>query len=638
MTRRTLAFWGAALTVLLAFLLRTPTLDLQSFWMDEVQAFEFIDHPFTETVRLILSPEENGPLHFLLLWFWQRLTGPSDFAVRYLSDLCSVLTVAVLWRLADAWFGRRVAHLSAGLLAVSPFAIWYAQDAKMYALHMLLAASSTFLLVRATRRSAGVRKRAWSLWLAYGVVLNLLGYSHFFGAFTIAAQGIAVVVTHLYRPRVIRTYLLTMAIVALPYIPVVSFALRLLPNFQIQDISKGFVTLPHMIQDLAAEYVLKVSRTYVARMSPLLVTTAAVIALGCYRAWRIAWRKAVWVLGLLILPAAIFYPISFRVPVFSPKYLSASFLMLVLCAALAIDQLATWRRALGWVGLAAAIAFNGWANGRILTDPSLQRGDWRAATAYIEAHMRPDDAIIGFADYIHRAIYRYYDGEAPVYRFKGDAYDPEPFFRNVLQRDQDHHTLWLVLHHDQAMAPHNRLRETAGLLYPQITGIYPNNGRIAVLGFNVRWRHEKLPATATPLDAAFHNGLELRGFEVDADELVPYDAAFHPPSNWIHVTTYWKRSAGGADDDFTPFLHLVGAEGGVWGGELLRPPTVFHRDPPSGWDREGLVEAHYDVNLNPVTPPGTYHLVLGLAHGDGSIITTTTGLPEVELTEITIIE
>jgi hypothetical protein len=618
--------------LLLAYLLRTFSLDLQSFWIDEVQAFDFIDHPLLETIGLIISPEHNGPLYFLLLWIWRRLTGPSDFAIRYLSTLCSVLTVAVIWQLARAWYDHRVAGLSVLLLATSPTAIWYGQEGKMYALHMLLAASSTWLLVRA------MHKKRWPLWLAYGVSINLLGYSHFFGAFTIAAQGLVVLATTLRRPRVLRSYIVTMVVIALPYLPIVRYAMRVLPSFQNRDISKGFVILPHMLQELASEYVLRTTRVYVDHLPRLMVFAGTAIALALWNAKRRGRHAAVWFAGLLILPIAIFYPISFHVPVFSPKYLSATFLMFTLGLALAVDQLGRWWRPLAAIGLAGLIALNGWANVRILTNPIFQRSDFRATADFLEIHAKPDDAIVGFADYVHRAVNRYYDGEAPVYRFKAKPYEPEEYYQSWIIGDNDHHALWLVLHQDQAMAPHNRLQEGAAALFPQITGVFPNNGNIAVLGYSVRWRHERLPEGATPREATFTNGLALVGYEVDATSLRATDKLLHPPSNWIHVTTYWQIWDTPPTSDFTPLVQLVDSQGGVWGGELQRPPTVFHHDPPENWDGRTIVEAHYDVNLNPVTPPGAYQLVIGL-RGDGEErILTVDGQRQAALTAFEIVE
>ena len=614
--------------VLLAYLLRTYTLDWQSFWIDEAHAVYFIAHPLPETLRLIISPRYNGPLYFLLLWGWRQVTGNSDFALRYFSDLCSVLTVAVMWRLTRAWFRPRVAAWTSLLLAISPFAIWYAQETKMYALHMLLATLSTLFLTRALRA-----KKSWPWWLSYGVTINLLGYSHFFGAFTIAAQAVIVLLVTARRARLRRAYLITMGLVLLPYLPIVRFALRVLPHFQIVDISKGFVPLRFMVQDLAAEYTLRLSRIYVVHQAYLLVPLTLLLAAGLWIAARRSWQTGVWVGGLLLLPTAIFYPISFKVPVFSPKYLCASFPYFILTLALSLEWLAQRRRELAWAGLVGMIAVAGWANGRILLDPRLQRTDWRGAAQYLAAHAQADDAIVCFADYIHRPLNRYYHGAAPVLRFKADPYHPEDYYRGNLD-DAHRRVMWLVLHQDQTMAPQHRLREAAAARYPLITDIYPNAGQIAILGYSVHWRHESLPPSAVPLEARFANGLALVGYQVDATRLPPTDNNFHPPSNWIHVITYWQVWRD-APSGFTPYVHLLGADGGVWGGELQRPPTVFDFDPPAQWGN-AVVEAHYDVNLNPVTPPGTYRLVVGLTSADGQPIPLSDGSPEAALRPIEI--
>ena len=630
-----LAMWTPLVATLLAYLLRTFSLDLQSFWIDEVYASYFVSHSFPETVKLVISPANNGPLYFLILWGWRQLAGSTDFALRYLSDLCSTLTIPVLWQLGKTWFGRRAAGLTALLLAISPFAIWFGQETKMYALYMLLAALSTLLFAYAVTRNR------CSSWFTYGLAINALGYSHFFGAFTIAAQGVLLVTTHLQKPKikVIRNYIIMMAAVGTLYAPVARYVWHVVPHFHMQDISKGFVEWPHMLQELTSEYLLRVSRIYVPHLWPLMGLSATALIVGLVRAWDDGWRRALYVVGLTVVPVAIFYPISYFVPVFSPKYLSPVFLMFTLALGLAIDQLRRWWQPLGWLALTGLFILDGWVNIRILTNPCYQRTDFRAAVAYIEEHAEPNDLIITYAHYVDRAIKRYEHRPIPVIRFQGDPYDPKPFYRDLLEKQNKTHNLWLVLHQDQAMAPQNQLREAAVALYPQTTGVYPNNGQIAVLGFNIRWRHTQLPSDAKPAEITFVNGLSLVGYKVDATALSPTDNLFHPPSNWLHVTTYWQQQYSNAPQhtDFTPFIHLVDNQGNIWGGELQRPPTVFHRNPPATWGSNTIVEAHYDVNLNPVTPSGAYQLIIGLKDKSGTPIAIMGGDTTAHLTTIRIL-
>jgi hypothetical protein len=80
----------------------------------------------------------------------------------------------------------------------------------------------------------------------------------------------------------------------------------------------------------------------------------------------------------------------------------------------------------------------------------------------------------------------------------------------------------------------------------------------------------------------------------------------------------------------------VDAQGGVWGGELPRPPTVLHFDPPEGWGPGDFIEMHFDVNLNPATPPGVYRLIVGLEREDGAPVPLEDGAASLYLRDIEI--
>ncbi len=86
------------------------------------------------------------------------------------------------------------------------------------------------------------------------------------------------------------------------------------------------------------------------------------------------------------------------------------------------------------------------------------------------------------------------------------------------------------------------------------------------------------------------------------------------------MTTYWQAAAAMEAVPFSLIGALVDAGGGVWGRELGYRPTPFEFDPPAGWPPGTLVEAHLDVNLNPLTPPGTYRLEIALEDEEGTRI------------------
>jgi hypothetical protein len=272
-------------------------------------------------------------------------------------------------------------------------------------------------------------------------------------------------------------------------------------------------------------------------------------------------------------------------------------------------------RALGAVLVLIVVALFGWGTLRDLTQPDFQRENWRFTGQTLERLASPDDAVLVFADYSARVLEHYYDGGAAIYPFAGDPGNPGSMFDAVQQ--QPGRMLWLVLSHDQNAYPNHRLLDTAYARYPWAYAAYPSQGNIKLLGFTMRWRHDRLPDGIVPVEnGRFSNGLELIGYGVDQARLKATDHISHPPSNWIHVVTYWRRWKSIEPTGAQPALRLIGSDGGEWGGDLSRRPSVFDFDPPEKWDDGAIIEAHYDVNLNPATPPGNYTLEARMLKGD----------------------
>ena len=67
-----------------------------------------------------------------------QLFGEGTIAVRALSGICSVACLPLAWRVGERVGGRTVATSFLVLLALSPFAVHYATEARMYSMAMLL--------------------------------------------------------------------------------------------------------------------------------------------------------------------------------------------------------------------------------------------------------------------------------------------------------------------------------------------------------------------------------------------------------------------------------------------------------------------------------------------------------------------
>jgi 4-amino-4-deoxy-L-arabinose transferase-like glycosyltransferase len=232
-----LRWWSAAAlcVLLVAFGVRFHRLGDQSLWEDEIFTAIQASQPVAEMLKWTAS-DIHPPGYYLLVGGVARLFGwadwiPSpvtDWLWRWLSAMAGTLAVAVTFRLGSGWFGRHVGLSAALLLALSPVAVRYSQEARMHELLLLLAALSTWCL---SRTLAGPAERMrWKWWLGYTAATVASLYTLYFGFVVLAAQAGWVALWWLHRRQIGRAqaapahFLVSAAaalVIYLPWWPVV---------------------------------------------------------------------------------------------------------------------------------------------------------------------------------------------------------------------------------------------------------------------------------------------------------------------------------------------------------------------------------------------------------------------------------
>ncbi|WP_375272199.1 glycosyltransferase family 39 protein [Sphingomonas sp.] len=201
-TRRVAALLLAI--VALAVVLRLYRLDAQPLWIDEDASLEDA-LAFGRAGLAGLATDHVAPLHTVLLWAVSRIGGVGEWTLRLPSVVAGVLCVPIVFALVRRLFGDiRAALVSALLVAISPFAIWYAQEARMYALLMLLALIHVHLSWPAVGRELRTAELA-----AVTFVTTLGLYTHHymlllsatFGLFLLLAGGASGIVATLCSRR-----------------------------------------------------------------------------------------------------------------------------------------------------------------------------------------------------------------------------------------------------------------------------------------------------------------------------------------------------------------------------------------------------------------------------------------------------
>ena len=417
--------------ILFGFAIRLGSIDFQSLWRDEVDSIRFgrdlageigaalagggMGGMIDRLRETLTRPGFNGPAYFIALHAWSRAAGTTEFALRIFSTSFGVLTIPLAYTLARRLFRgathfRSASHLSllaAWLATISPYFVWYSQEAKMYTEITALALAALYALRRAV--DAPDERPAWPCWLLVVAATTLAMYSHILAALLI---GVEVVLFLLWWPQAKRHWrggAIALAALTLPYLPLVAWQLRL----ALTPGSQGFAfyrfdeMLRVMITGLTGgvlpfDYALGVigigwnPDTWDAAFSPAnwgAWLLSALAILGAL-AWKDASDRAQRI-GLVvwaILPVAAVAIVSLNRPIFTDRYLIWIGPAAYLLAALGIAELGKWRRVIGIVAFVAVtlVALVGVYAQSITPFKS----DFRSAAGYVEARYRGDEAML----------------------------------------------------------------------------------------------------------------------------------------------------------------------------------------------------------------------------------------------------
>ncbi|MES2766345.1 MAG: glycosyltransferase family 39 protein [Bacteroidota bacterium] len=425
------------IVTLLGAILRFYGLAHESFWLDETASAIWAHKPVAEILQM--QGEVHPPLYYLLLSFWVKVFGGSDFSLRAVSAIFSTVSIPLLYFTARELFkNKNTALISSLFLAVAQFHLQFSQEARSYTMMVFLVIASMYSVLRFLK--TGSFKNA----ILYIFTSVLLLYSHNFGAFFLITQNIFFLIFKREYAASFKKWILVQSIIALIFLPWLGVMMRqaaaIEGNYWIE--APGIMSLAQLLLNFSGSLTVWGIITLVAFLSLI------GLALWHKRTSFKSYPAFVFVLLWFVLPLIIALIVSIvKQPVFMPRFLIGTLPAFLLLAACGIELL----QKNSFKNIAVAIiTICSLINCTILLQET-NKERWREAVIFTENLLKSDDTIIFHAGFIDGAYNHYtFKNSTEQVQFPREGNDITPENLIELQNTiRDKKRIFLVLSHSR---------------------------------------------------------------------------------------------------------------------------------------------------------------------------------------------
>jgi mannosyltransferase len=436
-----------SLILLLGTALRLHRLGADSFWYDETVSVYLAGSPLGELIRHTAG-DIHPPGYYVLLRGWLLATnyptGHADpggigleFTAGFFSLACGVALIALVYSLARAIGGRSTSLASAAIVAVSPYNIWYSQEARMYTLAAGLGMVTLIALLKGvglTGNSHGSVLRRLTPWAIYALAAAAGLYIVYYFAFLVLALNLWILTLILFR-KIRRdrslAWLLANLVALILYAPWIPLAWRQATSPPVPPWRSAVGLVPALRESWTA---LSLGQSAPAWAWPVLLLALLLYVVGLLSLFGRAGREVSaraesaspgtatgddgsHPLAASFLPVATFGSLALILlgsavasPLYHVRYLFTYSPEFYIVLAAGLRWL--WRR---WRVLAVIVAAV-WVTGASATlyafwhDPAYRPDDLRGAASYLESHWRPGDVVLLNAGYAYPGLLTYWQG------------------------------------------------------------------------------------------------------------------------------------------------------------------------------------------------------------------------------------
>ncbi len=600
--------WVLLALLLLATGLRFYGLTAQSFWNDEGNTARLVERPLALIIEGAAG-DIHPPGYYVLLHGWRAFAGESEFALRGFSALCGVLTVAVTAAIARRAGGRWAAMGAALFVAAHPLAVYYSQEARMYALLGLVSALTLWAASRPLSKASV--PWIWVIRLALCIALGLYAqYAYILALASLnAAFGLMWLVDFANGRRRWRTLGLWMAAHTLagalfaPWAPIAMRASGWRPPDLAAEAAINEVT-PALARALVAGVTLPSDALFWwawgAPLAMLLLLALMNVGRNGIPTRRLDSRPlgAAAAVSMALLPALLIAAFGLYRPAYL-KFLMMSVGPLGVTLALPLSN-----ARLRWAALALLLALlptQGVALHHLYNDPAYARDDYRGIAARIAEQAEPDDAVILSAPNQWEVFTYYYRGPMAIYPapYRPTQAEARAWAEEIVE---EHPRLFVLFWGDTESDPERRIEPLLARLAYKADDRWIGQVRVA------RYGTGPLPTRpAAPLSARLGEAIRLDGYALPEQ--------VYTTGEVIPVTLFWRAATPPATR-YKVFVHLLDANGTLVAQTDREPEGGFR--PTDRWPVAERIVDRYGVWLPGSLSNGNYVLQIGMYDFNGT--------------------
>ena len=361
-------------------------------WVDEYGSWWIVSAPtWSEVTERALKTQGQSPFYYVLVKFFTNFLGEGPFQLRLPSVIFGIASLALVYPIAMRTFQHRQVALTAVVVfSLSERLIWYSQNARPYALALLLTMLS-FLFFHSTAHAKSISHK-----IGYVLATSLLIYAHFVFCFIAIIQVIYLIFTKGWRESFSKTWLLPFLCIAFLCLPLTSQLISLFKRRATLD-WVPYVDRPNIVVqsflilfDLCHPWI-------------FLVTIAALFSVGFRRneSHELSRREGLRLFSWwFIFPFVVFstIPSLLGITLFHPRYLLFTYPAAFFLLAWFMNHVkpTDWRR---WIptlafAMSSTIFILIPSLGRSGAFSSGSRWDWTDAVRVLATSAKPTDLII----------------------------------------------------------------------------------------------------------------------------------------------------------------------------------------------------------------------------------------------------